>query len=133
SPEYCYKADELPTNGRCFIPTDGDEAAVVQSYFSEACLDLSRVRLCIDITGFMRPHLLVILKYLVLAGGRRFDALYSEPLQYSQKEKTRFSDEVVVEVRQIAGFEGNHSPDTSNDVLVIGAGYDHALIAHAAE
>jgi len=133
SPEYCYTAAELPTDARCFIPPEEDEAVAVQSYFKEAGFDPQRVRLCIDTTGFMRPHLLVMLKYLALAGVRRFDALYSEPLQYSQKEKTRFSDEVVVEVRQIAGFEGNHSPDTSNDVLVIGAGYDHALIAHAAE
>jgi hypothetical protein len=133
SPEYRYVQSELPTNGRCFAPPDADEATVVQSYFSSANLDLSRVALCIDITGFMRPHLLVILKYLALKGVRRFDAIYSEPLQYAKKEKTRFSDEVVVEVRQVAGFEGNHRPETTNDLLIIGAGYDHALIAHAAE
>jgi hypothetical protein len=81
----------------------------------------------------MRPHLLVMLKYLTLNGVKRFDAIYSEPLRYAKKEKTRFSDEVVVEVRQVSGYEGNHSPDTSKDLLVIGAGYDHVLIAHAAE
>jgi hypothetical protein len=34
---------------------------------------------------------------------------------------------------QVGGFEGTHLPDTSNDVLVIGAGYDHVLISHVAE
>ena len=133
SPEYGYAQSELPSTGRCFPSPDADEATVVQSYFSAASMDLSRLRLCIDITGFMRPHLLVILKYLMLKGVRRFDALYSEPLQYAKKEKTRFSDGVVVEVRQVAGFEGNHRPETTNDLLIIGAGYDHPLIAHAAE
>jgi hypothetical protein len=133
SPEYEYKDNELPGNGKCFAPPAADEATVIQDYFNDAALDLSSVRLCIDITGFMRPHLLVILKYLALSGVRRFDALYSEPLQYSKKEKTRFSDGVVMEVRQVAGFEGNHRPETTNDLLIIGAGYDHPLIAHAAE
>ncbi len=52
---------------------------------------------------------------------------------YSKREKTQFSNEVVAEVRQIAGFEGVHNPETSNDYLVIGAGYDHQLIAQVAE
>lgn len=52
---------------------------------------------------------------------------------YSKREQTRFSDEAVVEVRQVAGFEGTHVPDTSNDYLIIGAGYDYALIAQVAE
>jgi hypothetical protein len=74
-----------------------------------------------------------LLKYLQMNAVQKVDVLYSEPSIYKRKEKTRFSDEAVVEVRQIAGFEGNHSPDTSDDWLVIGAGYDHALIAHVAE
>lgn len=133
SSEYGYADAELPKTGRCFRAPDGDEATVVQNYFNDAKMDLAKVRLCIDITGFMRPHLLVILKYLALKGVKRFDAIYSEPLRYAKKERTRFSDEVVVEVRQVSGYEGNHSPDTSKDLLVIGAGYDHVLIAHVAE
>ncbi len=133
SPEYQYSSNELPKDHLCFAPSEADEATVVHDYFAKASLDLKKTKLCIDITGFMRPHLLVILKYLVLKGVRRFDALYSEPLQYAAKENTLFSDQTVVDVRQITGFEGNHRPDTHNDLLVIGAGYDHALIAHAAE
>jgi hypothetical protein len=133
SPEYGYDVSELPRNDRCFIVNGHTEAELVGSYFSQASLSLGDARFCIDITGFMRPHLLVLLKYLSLSGVKQFDAIYSEPLRYADKEKTQFSDETVVEVRQIAGFEGNHIPDTSNDVLIIGSGYDHVLIAHAAE
>lgn len=133
SPEYRYARTELPANGRCFVLPDADEATVVGTYFSDAKLDLTNLRICIDITGFMRPHLLVILKHLVMNGVRRFDALYTEPRDYVNKENTKFSDEVVVDVRQIAGFEGNHIPDTQHDILIIGAGYDHALIQHVAE
>ncbi len=133
SPEYGYRENELPKNGMCFVSHETDEATVVQSYFASADIDLTNMSFCIDITGFMRPHLLVMMKYLSLKGVKRFDALYSEPIQYAKKEKTRFSDEVVVEVRQVAGFEGNHRPESNNDLLIIGAGYDHALIAHAAE
>jgi hypothetical protein len=81
----------------------------------------------------MRHHLLILIRHLVELGVHKFDALYSEPLQYAKKEKTVFSDGEVREVKQIPGFEGNHNPDTSNDLLIIGAGYDHPLIAHAAE
>lgn len=132
SPEYGYSEKELPDDN-CFVVRGETEAELVSSYFTSAGLDIKNTRFCIDITGFMRPHLLVFLKYLFLGGVRKFDAMYSEPLRYANKEKTRFSDETVVSVRQVAGFEGNHIPDTSNDVLVIGSGYDHVLIAHAAE
>lgn len=86
-----------------------------------------------DITGFIRPYLVFLLRWLAEHGVRHFDALYTEPVIYSHREKTRFSDEAVVEVRQIAGFEGTHVPDTSNDYLIIASGYDHQLIAQVAE
>jgi hypothetical protein len=133
SPEYGYTKAEYPTHPYCFAPPHGNEADVIAAYFDACGVDLRNHRLCVDITGFMRPHLLVLLKYLQMNAVQKVDVLYSEPSIYKRKEKTRFSDEAVVEVRQIAGFEGNHSPDTSDDWLVIGAGYDHALIAHVAE
>src|SRR5579872_243441 len=133
SPEYRYSSSELPTDAQCFISNEEDEAANVRAYFDKAAIDFGKTRLCIDTTGFMRPHLLAILKFLTHHGVKRFDALYSEPEQYVKKENTKFSDEVVVEVRQVGGFEGTHIPDTSNDVLIIGSGYDHVLISHVAE
>jgi hypothetical protein len=132
SPEYHYKDTEFPV-GQCFAPRCDNEADVITSYFATSGIDPCATRLCVDITGFMRPHLLVLLKFLCLRGVQKVDVIYSEPLRYRNREKTRFSDETVTEVRQIAGYEGNHVPDTSDDWLIIGAGYDHTLIAHVAE
>jgi hypothetical protein len=64
---------------------------------------------------------------------RKVDVLYSEPSYYLKKEETQFSGGIVTEVRQVAGFEGVHVPDTSSDILVIGVGYDNELIAQAAQ
>ena len=38
-----------------------------------------------------------------------------------------------VTVRQVAGYEGLNSPDHSDDLLIIGSGYDHRLIKAVAE
>lgn len=105
----------------------------MQAFWHSAVSDAAGKTVGIDITGFIRPYLIFLVRWLAEQGVRRFDALYSEPVIYSKREQTRFSDETVVEVRQIAGFEGTHNPDTSNDYLIIRAGYDHPLIAAVAE
>jgi hypothetical protein len=133
SPEYGYSIAEMPIGERCFAGDTADEADTIVAFVKQLGIDLTTARICVDVTGFMRHHLLVLIKHLAFSGVRNFDALYSEPLQYAKKEKTVFSDGEVREVKQIPGFEGNHNPDTSNDLLIIGAGYDHPLIAHAAE
>ena len=74
-----------------------------------------------------------MVRWLVERGVRRFDAIYTEPIRHAKGEETTFSDESVTTVKQIAGFEGNHIPDTSNDCLIIGSGYDDKLIAQVAE
>lgn len=132
-PDYEYKPEEYPAVGQCFAPKSRHEAEFVQDYFDNANLDLGNIRLCVDITGMMRPHLLFLLKYLWINNVKRFDVLYTDPLRYEKKHETAFAGEVISEVRQVAGYEGDHVPDTSRDVLVIGAGYDHQLIAHVAE
>ena len=63
----------------------------------------------------------------------KFDIIYTEPGRYEKKENTKFSDEIVSEVRQIYGYRGNHSSDTSRDVLIVGSGYDDELISHVAD
>jgi hypothetical protein len=130
-PEYGFDDDQVPAGSFCCQARD--EAEYVQRFWDASIGDLTGKRLCVDITGFIRPYLVFLVKWLFERGVQRFDALYSEPLVYSKREETRFSDEAVVEVRQIAGFEGTHAADTSNDYLIIGAGYDHQLIAQVAE
>jgi hypothetical protein len=133
SPEYKYVKEELPANDLTFMGDSDDEAASIVSFIGSLNTDLRDCRFCIDTTGFMRHHLLVLIRHLASLGVTKFDALYCEPLQYAKKENTLFSDGEVREVRQVPGYEGNHDPDTSNDLLIIAAGYDHKLIAHAAE
>jgi hypothetical protein len=105
----------------------------VKQFWQGLIGDAGAKTICVDITGFIRPYLIFLLRWLAERGVRRFDALYTEPDAYSDREQTRFSDESVVEIRQVAGFEGTHNADTSNDYLIIGAGFDNELIAQVAE
>jgi len=130
-PEYGFAKEEYPTGA--FASLARDEADYVKSFWDKSIGDIAGRTLGIDITGFIRPYLIFLLRWLAERGVRRFDALYTEPVIYEKREQTRFSDETVVEVRQIAGYEGTHNPDTTNDYLIIGAGYDDPLIAQVAE
>jgi hypothetical protein len=105
---------------------------LVEHIERDASAKLSRQSICVDITGFMRPHLLFLALYFSTLGVRQYQVLYSEPLRYAQKEKTTFSGGGIT-VRQVAGFEGLNSPDHSDDLLIIGSGYDHRLIKAVAE
>ena len=128
--EYNFDASELPDAG-IMLRSNADQE-------SEFCIDVlnslipaidNSTRLCVDITGFMRPHILFLIKYFKLVGLSKFDLVYTEPSHYSRRAETVFSSNVL-EVRQINGYEGVHSVDTSNDILLIGAGYDHDLVSH---
>jgi len=127
-PEYKYHIDELPKENFFICPQEGNEGEQIVSFFDSINKELADIPITIDITGFMRPQLAFLLKFLHMNKVLKIDLLYSEPTQYSNKEKTSFSDGNVHEVRQVAGFEGVHSRDTSNDLLIIGSGYDHNLI-----
>jgi hypothetical protein len=130
-PEYGFTKEELPAGA--FASSTRHEADYVKAFWDGSMGHVAGKTLGIDITGFIRPYLIFLLRWLAEREVRRFDALYTEPVIYSNREQTQFSDEVVVEVRQVAGFEGIHNPDTSNDYLIIGAGYDHRLIAQVSE
>ncbi|MBK6741352.1 MAG: hypothetical protein IPG64_27575 [Haliea sp.] len=134
-PEYGYQASDYSERGSVFAGADHDEAEYLTKFFDWACLagKLRGIRICVDITGFMRPHILFLLQYLAANGVESFDVLYSEPSRYSKGEATKFSDGRVLHVRPVAGYEGQHISDTSRDFMVIGVGYDHDLIAEVAE
>lgn len=90
--------------------------------------------ICLDISGFLRPHLLFLLRFL--DQNKQLEvvhAIYGEPNYYTKKEKTTFayddgrSDTVV---RQVRGFEGTHKLGASAiDLLILGAGYDNHLVS----
>jgi hypothetical protein len=128
--EYGFSDAELPTNTPLLRSSELAEADFVIEALSQIESDLTPgVRLCVDVTGFMRPHLMFLMHLLRTKQIGKFDFIYTEPSQYTRKAETVFSSEVV-EVRQVNGYEGAHSVDMSTDVLVVGAGYDHDLIGH---
>jgi hypothetical protein len=88
--------------------------------------------ICIDITGFIRPHLIYLLKYISFLGIKKIDLLYSEPTQYKHADETTFSG-FIDSIDPISGCSSaNINPNTDNDLLIISAGYDDDLIAKVA-
>lgn len=129
--EYGYKRSDFP-EGTVFAFNSNREAYVISDYLARSNLDLAGLRVCVDITGFIQPYLMSLISIFVQRQVKSLDAIYSEPWQYVKRERTKFSDELAYSVRQVAGYEGSHTPEANNDLLIIGAGYDHELIARVA-
>lgn len=129
-PEYGYEEDEYPEHTDVIPFLEGNEADIILKLIKEHIgVDvLLKKTLCIDITGFMRPHILFLVQYLHSIGVTSFDMVYTEPAQYGRKEDTKFSRDVHA-VRQVAGFEGAHIDEIANDILIVGVGYDDELIS----
>ena len=103
-------------------------------FVRDRILEHGDMRLCIDSTGFIRPHLLVLLRAIKESGLQAFDVLYSDPIRYVNDENTDFTLGPVIEVRQVPGFEGVHNPaPAGSDILVVGAGYDVDQIIQACD
>jgi hypothetical protein len=131
-PEYGYGPADLAKLESPVVLPRGSEAQVMKAGLAGSRFDpITDQRLCIDITGLMRPHILFLMAHLQDIGVTQFDLLYTEPAQYSRRAETRFSIGEDVRVVSVEGFVGAHDPDTSGDLLVIGIGYDHHLISHA--
>lgn len=134
--EYGLSGGELPDEKK-FEYASSDEAiyckALIDGLLANGTLDVARTKLCIDITGILRPHLMFITLYLKRLGMRVVDMLYAEPKHYALKEKTPFSTGSILEVRPVRGFEGTSSMRGGEDFLAIGMGYDDRLLAAVAE
>ena len=89
-------------------------------------------KVCIDSTGFIRPHLMILMWALRAIGVRAFEMLYTDPVRYSADEHTMFAGPVA-KVEQVPGYQGSHRTSTAQDILIIGAGYDHEQIIRACE
>lgn len=132
-PEYRYTDSELPASPNSIRFAFGaSEADVIDGMVSKAGISPGSSKICIDITGFMRPHILYLVYYLKALGISSYNLLYTEPAQYRRKEKTEFASDVI-SVRQVAGFEGIHTDDVTNDILIIGVGYDDELISRVVD
>jgi hypothetical protein len=128
--EYSYETSELPGEEK-YQSASEEEGPYINGLIDEneagLCRPLSGLAICVDITGFMRPHLLYLTLLLFHKGVRKFDVLYSEPQRYSKKENTTFS-EGTIHVRQVDGYMGLNSTAPHGDFLIIGSGYDDRLI-----
>ena len=111
---------------RTFRITDVSDGGIVKEL-----VEKGYSRLCIDITGFVIPQLLILLRFLQIQGFRSFDVIYTEPNQYKEGEETQFT-EIPICVKQILGYSGIHISDMSNDLLIVAAGYDHSRIIEVA-
>lgn len=89
----------------------------------------STTKICIDITGFIRPHLVYFIKLLYISGLKNIDFVYSEPLHYRNAENTSFTKDITSNVAEIKWCSAEYNnPDTSNDILIITPGYDDQLV-----
>lgn len=129
--DYNIQDEDLPTDSH-FIASEGcDEGEAVRGLLAGLGLS-AEMRVCVDATGFVRQHLLFLLRYLHQQGIRRFDVLYAEPVSYKEKERTKFSGGAIGDVRQVVGYEGVASK-SGRDFLIIGTGYDQHMIGKVAE
>jgi hypothetical protein len=130
--EYDFNGSSLPEGA--FVPSGMSEAEFWHEFNQFAGPDWANGRLCVDITGFMRPQLTYLVVWLLSSQtSKGFVAIYTDPTHYVRQENTAFSKGPVIEVRQIAGCEGSHSPDTTADCLFIGMGYEDELVRRVAE
>lgn len=129
-PEYGGDTEALPDG---LVPLQGEsEAEKIDQMVSHSDL-AAGFRVCVDTTGIIRHYLPVLMRQLQNLGIEKFDFLYSEPARYGDKESTQFSSSEMIEVRQVRGFEGSHLADTTQDLLIIGAGYEHRLMSAVAD
>jgi len=133
-PEYQYKHEEEPKWDLVLRTESLNEAdQIIETIGSVLNSTNKDSKICVDITGLMRPQILFILRYFKVLGVNKFDMVYAEPLHYARKEDTDFTLSDVSEVRQVSGFEGTHNVDmsreVSNDLLFLGVGYDSDLMS----
>ena len=135
-PEYDIATRQLPTNGRQWVSRSSDEADFWRDYFAARPIvgRAADTKICVDITGFMRPHIMLLPRVMRDMGCDRLDVLYSNPVAYAHDEDTSFTHGAVKGVRQVRGFEGIHLSDTgAPEILIIGSGYEDELIWRVAE
>jgi hypothetical protein len=131
--EYRFGTAQIPDGALTADPTN-DESDWVLSMLNDARVDATRERLCVDITGMMRPHLMFLVRYLASQNVRQFDVLYSEPSRYVARHHTPFGADSIVDLREVKGLAGVNDPvSDAMDLLIIGTGYEHNLVAHVAE
>lgn len=123
------REDEVPEfigDAPHFNISEDFDGGISQKLVEEGCQ-----KLCIDITGFEIPQLLILIRFMMYRGISKFDAIYTEPNQYKENEDTQFSETLSC-VKLLTGYAGPNTSETKNDLLIIAAGYDHSRIIDVA-
>ncbi|CAC9973712.1 hypothetical protein [Flavobacterium panici] len=137
-PEYEFSPSEIKKLGGLIFDYSNeknlDESGIIIDYYNNGAKNFfeQKKRVCIDITGFIRPHLVFLIRLLEKEKVENIEFIYSEPSNYVKKENTVFSDDFI-EIRGVIGCLNSHDPDTNNDILIIGSGYDHQMISRIAK
>lgn len=130
-PQYIYHGEK--PDGNIYYDEGRQESEYFRNFINNYGKELLTAdRICIDSTGFLRPHLLYFMSYLNFKGLKKVDILYTEPVMYSNADETTFSKDVEC-VRTIEGC--SCSPNTAgemNDVLIVCSGYDEKLFSAVA-
>ncbi|AMO20733.1 hypothetical protein [Flavobacterium columnare] len=109
-----------------------DEGEIILDYYSQNEELFKLGKIGVDITGFLRPHLVFLIRLLKEKNISKVDFIYSEPVNYKKKEETLFSEDYY-EIREIKGCLNSHNPETTNDLLILGSGYDYQMVSKVAK
>src|SRR5690606_23352273 len=94
-PQYGYTPIELASvNGsKIEFNSKNSESELIRSFFKDiGVTNFENKSICIDMTGFIRPHLLFLVRYLAIKFPKStVDFIYTDPIKYADKENTKFS------------------------------------------
>lgn len=130
-PQYLYTGSE--PQEEFYVSQGKRESEYFRDFFSGFDTnELCQMSICIDSTGFLRPHLIYMIAYLNYIGLHKLDVLYTEPGRYSKADETSFSVNID-SVRTVEGCTNNPIiTDEMNDVLIVCSGYDEKLFSQVA-
>jgi hypothetical protein len=121
----------IPSKGTVPVPLSYADYTRLGKFLETLRID-NNIRLCIDISGFIIPHMLYVIRYLQKRKNVKcIDIIYTEPQKYADEENTQFSD-YFHDVAQVWGYGGYPSPEVDNDLLIIASGYDNSRIVDVA-
>ncbi|WP_151901732.1 hypothetical protein [Tsukamurella tyrosinosolvens] len=131
--EYGYSSTEIPDEPIWQTRSGESEIEMWQRCLGDLEIDPNS-RIAIDITGMMRPHLLLLPLMLTKLGFNRATIFYSDPLSYLSGQETTFTEGPVERVAIVPGYAGVHRTALDTlDCLIVGAGYDDQLVKAVAE
>lgn len=126
-PEYQFTGIDLPQDFELVQPTSINEIDQINDLLNHIG-SIEGLKICVDVTGFMRHTLLFLTAKLDFLGVRSFEAVYSEPMFYTRQEDTIFSTKTTGVTRPVSGMAGSTNTN-GKDFLIIAVGYDHSLVS----